>query len=146
MLQLTEMAYIKLTRWWIFSVLFALMPFLFKILIILSLEEHLSKVNSFINFMMFLFGQGDLLLISTALCAVAIGEVFGVTTDSITKNVASGGSLILIAVASFYYAIISVMGEKLSDNAIILTSIGIFILSVISSSFCILITAEDKKE
>ena len=93
-----------------------------------------------VGFMGFLFGQGELLLVSTSLCAVAIGELFGITTDSIAKNLASGGSLILIAVASFYYAMVSTMGDNLDHKAIIIISVVVFMLSVIASSFCILLT------
>ncbi len=138
MFQISEKAWVKLTRWWIFSILFALIPFLFKILVVLSMKHHDEQPER--GLLVFLFGQGELLLVSTSLCAVAIGEVFGITTDSIAKNLASGGALFLIAVASFYYAMVSTMGDKLTPPAIIIISAVIFFFSVITSSFCILLT------
>ncbi|MEN8219826.1 MAG: hypothetical protein ABFS56_26450 [Pseudomonadota bacterium] len=137
---MTQKSKYLLTRWIIFSVVFALLPFLFKILSEISRGHEIS--------LEMLFGRGELLLVSVTLCAVAVGELFEITPiQSIATLIAGGSAIIIIAITSFYYANISVGGEDLKIDMVIWMSISLFLCSVVVSSACIIIasTREIKK-
>jgi len=123
---------VKLIRWILFSICFALLPFLFNFISEISRGANVSMVS--------LFGDGQLLLVSTTLCAVAVGELFGIaSTKSIITHLAGGATIILISVTSFYYANVSVGGEDLRHDIVASLSLWLFCASTFISSCCILI-------
>jgi hypothetical protein len=128
----TNVVIIKLIGWIVFSVCFAMLPFLFNLINDFSRGIDVTLVS--------LFGDGQLLLVSTTLCAVAVGELFGVaSTKSIATHLLGGLTIILIAITSFYYANVSTGDESLRHDIVANLSLWSFIASVFISSLIITI-------
>jgi hypothetical protein len=96
----------KLQRWLYFSVSVALLPIFFNIL------GWIITQGFTVNFVKIL-GGGDLFLISTTLCAVALGELLEVaaiprTIPAATTRALGAAYIIIIAISSFIYSFVSV--------------------------------------
>ena len=102
---------VRLTRWLVFSILFALFPFFFNMIDGILIGSDVSTTS--------LFGNGQLFLISTTLCAVAVGELLGVSSTkstifgNIAATFASGFAILIILLASYCYASIGKNNIKL---------------------------------
>jgi hypothetical protein len=66
----------KLVTWVLFSVVFALLPFLVNYLLGISRGEKIT--------LELLFGRGEILLASITLCGIALGELFEVASSPAT--------------------------------------------------------------
>jgi len=123
----------KILRWLIFSVVIALLPLAFNLLRFSSRGTPLSLLT--------ILSNGELLLISAAIAAAAAGELFASGQNYIkAKLFAGGGCVIVLILASFLFADISVAiasGEKISQEAVSTNSIVIFILTVVASGSCV---------
>lgn len=138
----------KLQRWLYFSVSVALLPIIFNIL------GWIITQGFTVDFVKIL-GDGDLFLISTTLCAVALGELLEVaaipkTIPAATTRALGAAYIIIIAVSSFIYSFVSI-GEFFSSGTRIVKhdivahiSFWVFIVSVITSSIGMYITVESK--
>jgi len=121
---------IRLTKWFIFSVVIGILPIIWTGLRLLTQGSALSLES--------LFGRGDLLLVASALSAAAIGELFLSTSDrSVFKLFSGGGCLIVIMVSCLWYS--DIVGYLLSgasyDKVIVSKlSIGLFVLSFLASA------------
>ena len=90
----------KLVRWLVFSVAIALLPLAFNGLKVLGRGETLTFVS--------LCSRGELLLISAAISAAAIGELVGRGGGkAIPKLLAVGSCVIILALASWWFADVS---------------------------------------
>lgn len=127
----------KLVTWVLFSVVFALLPFLVNYLLGISRGEKIT--------LELLFGRGEILLASITLCGIALGELFEVasspvaTPPAFTKFIGLC-SLLIIIISSLYYANVSFGGTDLKREIVATVSLWLFIFSVITSSCCIFIT------
>ncbi len=88
----------KLARWFLFGVLFTLLPFALSYL---NLRARPKSGNS-IKFVS-LFARGELLLVSTAIGAAAVGELLGVRNANALGQIISGGvSLLLVGIQTLW--------------------------------------------
>lgn len=115
----------KLLRWFIFSVLIALVPLAVSYLG-LRLERQAASLY-------LLTARGELLLVSTTIASAAIGELIPAgRTKAIRKLIAGGSCMLLITVSSFLFAAI-----QARDNAdplpIFTVSIWTFGLTLLAS-------------
>ena len=131
----------KLIRWIIFSVLMALVPLLVDVLWIVTRggTEALTSV----------LARGELLLITAALCAASVGELFGSGNDRRSRKVISGGAaLLILLVSALYFVHVSeayahvseayVGKERPPDVGVIRTiSILLYTSAVVSSGSCV---------
>ena len=120
---------IRITRWLIFSVLVSLLPVIFSALVLLT-GQGISSITV-------LLSGGELLLISSAICAGAIGEIVTSTNrNKIGRVLAGGGSVIILASSSFWFAHI-VSSESVNGDVVAWGSIYIFGLTVLTGMSCI---------
>ncbi len=121
----------KLLGWFIFTLLFSILPFLFNWLSGLIRGNILTQVE--------LTSGGELLLTSVAITAAAVGEMidYGSKKTYDIRDVLSIGCCILIMVmASFLYSDITAAinsGEKLDESITSLVSLLIFLLAAFTS-------------
>jgi len=121
----------RLTRWFIFSVLVTMVPLGFSFAR-RATEGQLATLNAVIS-------HGELLLISVATCAVAIGELIASgSRRSVLQVLAAGGCVITLISASLYFAYVS---STTSPNAEVVTrtSVWIFAFGLLASAFCIML-------
>jgi hypothetical protein len=127
----------KLFSWLIFSVLLALLPFILGIINLSSRGINVDIVT--------LLGRGELLLISTTLCAIALGELFSIAKKSLVVQLAGGMSFIIISISSSLYAHLLMRGDEMISHNVVFMSIGLFVLSVITSSVCIIMAESEQR-
>lgn len=118
----------KLVRWFIFSVLIALLPIVFAYWHIATDGKHPNWAS--------IVAHGELMLVSVALAADAIGELIGRgAAKPLKKILAGGGCTITVISASFYFADVS-SKPPVDLELVLRTSLGIFLLTVIASASC----------
>lgn len=126
-----------LIQWIIFSVVIALLPLLFNLLRDIGKGEGINLVR--------LFSHGELLLVSAAISAGSLGHLFGAENPSSIPKVVSGGScVVVLMIASFWFADISGAWQSnptltLNSKAVCVGSIIIFTCAVFASSSCVLL-------
>ena len=123
----------KITRWAIFSVSFALLPFCFHMLKTLSAGQSLSLAG--------VFGSGELLLVGAAISAAAVGElVVGNAYRKKTKLILSGACIFLLALNSLWFADVSSTANSQNTYDVEIVASGSLIMFVITlavSGLCI---------
>lgn len=124
----------KLIRWTIFSVAVALLPLVFHALQLTTRGKAVSVTA--------VTSHGELLLISVALAAAAIGDLLGNRnwTLSIPKLVASGFCMLMLLLSSFYYADISacrMSGQLIEDGVIATVSVLSYAFTLVCSGCCV---------
>jgi len=128
----------KLSKWFMFSVVMALLPVLFNFFFLLATARAPTLTG--------LTGNGELLLIAAALSSVAIGELIDSKTEKrVWKIIAGGSSVVVLATASLFFAMVATMndGDGAYDSGIVaLASLTIYIVSVTCSGASMMI-AED---
>ena len=122
-----------LVRWFIFGVIIALMPVIFNLF-----GEALSTGR--FNFLGAI-ANGELLLISTAIAAPALGELIG---SGISRNIpnllAGGSSIVLLLLTSFGFAYISGArrsSRPLNSAVISGSSLVMFLFTISASCTCV---------
>ena len=78
----------NLMRWFVFSVLVALLPLVLNALIVATDAEPFSLVQ--------LVARGELLIIAAALCAGAIGDLIGRGTQRASAKIVAGGACVML--------------------------------------------------
>ncbi|HIE00033.1 MAG TPA: hypothetical protein EYP59_07050 [Thiotrichaceae bacterium] len=106
-------------------------PFALKALAIISSDDNSLTLAMFI-------GHGELLLVMTTLNAVAIGELFGVPSNSITMHIVGWCTVLLMALSAGYYAHVSMMSDQLNINTVTNISLTMFLITVITTCSCML--------
>jgi len=128
-------------RWFIFSVLVALVP-LFITGVILITKETPPPI------LLTVLGSGQLLLISTAIAADAIGDLICASIEYATlKIIAGGGCVIALMCGALWYAANSAMlefGKPGRASTVTKGSLIIFLLTVISAGACKMLTQGEK--
>lgn len=131
----------KLASWLFFSVILGGIPFAFIYIFTLMKGKSIN--------LEILFGHGELCLISTTLCAIAVGEFLSI---AVTRQISTPKIKIfiyavvaccvaIIALASSTYGMILVSEGNLKINAIVSTSIWLFGFSVFMSSLSIIMSS-----
>lgn len=130
-----------LGMWTLFGVLFALVPIIFSAL---SEWIHGDSVG-----LSELIGGGELLLVSTGVCAAALGELAGRPTDPLrgVRGLLSGVSVILILIAGLLFADVagSVRDHEAYDAVRVATaSLVIFSISLITAAMAMVVAEVSK--
>lgn len=126
----------KLVRWLVFGVVFALLPLFFNYLKAYGRGATISPAD--------LSAHGELLLISAAIAAAAVGELLASGRRyQIAKIIAGGGSVLLLAVASLWFADISTLAPAtplVNYARVSNASFVVFGLTVVSSACCVVLS------
>lgn len=127
---------VKLLRWYMFSILIGILPLYLK-------ATHLQMQGGSVDLQK-LLKDGDLLLLSSAICFSAIGELLGKKEAfSIIKILCGGAALFIIVVACDNWAVLSI-GKLGFDTLFIYNqSLNAFKFSLIAGTGCIAVS-EDK--
>jgi hypothetical protein len=125
----------KIVRWLIFSVVIALLPLAFNYIRILIQGTNPTLVV--------LLSRGELLLVSAAIAAAAIGELIASGEEwRIAKYVAGGGCVSVLFLTSALFAEISnatYSGAAVNSALISSSSALLFGFAVVSSASCIVL-------
>jgi hypothetical protein len=126
----------KAARWLIFSVTISLVPLIFTAISLASRGNSFDLID--------IIGNGELLLISTALCAASVGELFGTSPKYRTLKIVLGGiAVVLLMLAALNFADISAAktsGTQIVPDVLKATSLYIFFSSIIVSGGCIVVS------
>ena len=119
----------KLIHWSIFNVSIALLPLLFN-LMFLFIQEKFPGFN-------ILLYRGELLIISAAISADALGEyVNGTITNKTAKLIIGGSCVLLLAMSSLLFAAIAINAEQLNQNRVAIISVSVFLATILTSGIC----------
>jgi hypothetical protein len=125
---------VKLTQWLIFNVCIALTPILINYLKVASVKDGHFEIDM-------LFAHGELLLISVAIAAEAIGGLMVSKSDKkLRKLLAGGASIMLLILASFWFADIVTEVEPLDVSFVASTSLIVFAVTLFTSGNCKLLS------
>jgi len=123
----------KLIRWFLFGVVIALLPIIFNSLRLFTHGGSLTFGQ--------LVGRGELLLVTAGISAKAIGELIGSSTSmKIPKIIAGGVSLVILALASLYFADVAATyanNQTLDLSVISRMSLILFLTAVVSGGSCV---------
>lgn len=110
----------RLVLWAIFSVGIALVPLVFKGVSLITKEPIEGEGNVII--------RGELLLITVALCAAAVGELLASGPSfQLVKIISGGASIIILLFSSLYFAQVSALyadGTQVRVKVVRLLSLG----------------------
>lgn len=118
----------KVVRWTIFSVGFSLIPFGFVILHQLLHNQSPSLAE--------LIARGDLLLISVAISADALGTLIGSEKDkNVVTYLAGGGCGIALTGCSFLFGELSLADPQQGLHPTLIC-LGLFCFALVASAVC----------
>jgi hypothetical protein len=126
---------LKITRWILFGVLISILPLIFTYFDLIMKEKQ-ATISAVI-------GNGGLLVIVWALCAGAIGELFGADGHPYLKVVFGALTLIVIISATHFFASVTearAAGIHLDDDFVVSASVKLFVFSLGPSVACLWIT------
>jgi hypothetical protein len=124
----------KLTRWIIFNVMVALVP-LFAGYLGLQLGREEPGLHT-------LTARGELLLISSAIAAAAVGELIPAGRSKATFKLCAGGTcILLVLVSSLVFAAIQARPDA-DPQAILSTSVGLCVGTLLASFSCVYLAHE----
>jgi len=129
----------ELLLWALFSVIIALLPFAIHSLLILTRGDIPTAT--------LLFSKGELVLVSSAIVASAMGSLFiSGRKYKITKIIVGGLCVCVLILASAWFAIISIESNSPSFDANFASngSIVMFVFSVISSAGCVMLRSSNR--
>ncbi len=120
-----------LIRWIIFSVIIALMPLVFNVLRGVIKGQGIDIVQ--------VFSEGELLLVSAAIAAGSLGQLFGGgSSHGVAKLISGGSCTIILMLTSLCFAYIS--GAKSSSEVLNMRAISygsmIMLGFTVSASLC----------
>ena len=122
----------KLAKWLVFSVLLGLLPIAFNYLRVLTRSGDPTLES--------LLGKGELLLIAASISAAALGHLIGSGKDwMVAKIFAGGGAVIVLGLASLYFADIAAahVSQQLNPGVIAGSSQLFFLFAVLAGAGCI---------
>ena len=115
----------KLVKWFVFSVVIALLLILFNFLLLLTANAPAGLAQ--------LVGHGELLLIAAGLAARAIGDVIGSgDVRKIPKLIASGAAVIVLVLASFYFSHVAAsyaLNQTVNIDVVFFVSVWLYVIS-----------------
>lgn len=121
-----------------FSVFIALLPLLFNGLAAFGRQSAVTLST--------MLGRGELLLISGAIAAAAIGEIIASGEDhKVRKLFAGGGCVLVLALTSLWFADISTAykaGTLIDEGVVAIGSLIIFLATIITSGSCVALSEE----
>jgi hypothetical protein len=124
----------RLLRWILFSVFVSLIPLLLHWVVLLGQEKPLSGVWTAV------LAHGELLLISTAIAADAIGDmVASGLRNEVGKVLAGGGCVLSLLFAALWYATNATMmdmGQPVKAQIMAEGSVAIFVMTVLAGGSC----------
>ena len=122
----------KLTRWCIFGGVVSLLPISLAYLNLWASKKP-AKIED-------LFSRGELLLVSTAIGAAAIGELLGVKdTYALGKIIVGGCSFVAVLTQMAWYAYASDASRGLDGRNVAKFSVFLFAVTLICSLACLLL-------
>ena len=122
----------RLVRWSLFGVLVSLVPFVVRWMLEQTAGNGIAHSG--------LVSQGELLLVSTAIAATAVGDLFNVHPRlRVRCSAVAGCCLLLVAISSAYYGAVAI--TESNKRSVVVFSILLFILSLVGGAASI-ITAE----
>lgn len=120
----------KLTRWFIFGVVVSLLPFALAYLNLWASKKP-AKIED-------LLSRGELLLVSTAIGAAAIGELLGVKdTHALGKIIVGGCSFVAVLMQMAWYACTSDASRGLDGQYVARSSLVFFAVTLVCSFACL---------
>lgn len=124
----------KLLYWFLFSVIIGLSPFAIQSIMELTRGNRPTTI--------FLFSDGELLLIAAAITAGAVGNLFiSGNKYKVAKTIAGWFCVCVIILSSAWFAIVSIEANSASFDAAF-TSVGsviMFFFAVISSAASVIL-------
>lgn len=131
---------LKVGRWAIFSVAFALLPIGANGLSGLTRGRSVDFDG--------LVGRGELLLVTAAIAAAAAGELFGRLETRLrgTRLVLVGLSFLVVCVTSYWFADVAVglqTGQPIDHHVVAVGSTYVFLLNLVVSA-CAVVVSEIK--
>ena len=127
---------VRLVRWFIFSVVVAMLPILSNMLKCLATEYCRLSIT-------YLFCHGELLIISAAISGSAIGFLVASGGNRpIPKLVAGGSCVIILALCSYLYAdMTATLGQKQGYDLHSLSAVSLimFFLTLIAGASCVIL-------
>jgi len=122
----------KLARWFLFGVAFPLVPLLANYLWVGGHEQ--TTVQAVLR-------NGELYLITTTMCAVALGEVLGSAGRFQTAKIILGGGTALIMVLAIMLFVnvseVRALKAVVDDGYTLRTSLLVFFFGVITCTSCV---------
>jgi hypothetical protein len=123
-----------LTKWFIFTVLLALVPIIVGALRQMTLGSAMNLEA--------VVAQGQLLIVTAALCAKSSGELFGSLSKerAIAKYFAGGVTMFILLIVTAYFSEISLSyakGEQLDASVIFKTSVACYIGALLAGGSCV---------
>jgi len=127
----------KLAIWVVFGVGLSLLPILFDA----TRASIVGGKSSFTEAM----GRGELLLVTTTLCAASAGELFGSGEAAKVSKIVSGGvAVILLILCAFFYAEVSSLLRATPANVkkdmVRNLSCALFICGAAASLSCVILS------
>ncbi len=124
----------KLTRWFIFGVVVSLLPFALAYLNLWASKKPV-KIED-------LFSRGELLLVSTAIGAAAIGELLGIKeTHALYKIIIGGCSFVAVLTQMAWYAYASDASRRLDGRNVAKLSVAFFVVTLFCSAACLFLVS-----
>lgn len=124
----------KLIRWFLFSVLSALVPLAvgYMALSLDGTDPDLARVTA----------RGELLLISSTIASAAVGELIaGGRSKAAQKLLAGGSCMLLVLLSSLFFA--AIQARRAPDpESILLTSLWLFAGTLVAGCSCVYLAHE----
>lgn len=125
----------KMARWLIFSVIIALVPLVFAFV-----NAQMKNVQADWTTTL---GNGELLIVIAAICAGAVGELFGSSNRfKVSKIVAGGSTVVVLIFSALVFASIEPAGAAtVAQKGVIATaSIYLFLFAIGCCASCIVLS------
>lgn len=128
----------KLTRWLIFNVMIALVPLSAGFLGLQLARQELSLHT--------LTARGELLLISSAIAAAAVGELIPAGRARATRKLCAGGScILLVLLSSLFFAAIQARQDA-DPQSILSLSLWMFAGTLLAGFSCVYLAHEGEPQ
>lgn len=144
-----------LVRWFIFSVVFALLPVISKALVLFTglmttrntLDPQEAAKLTLADVLARTCGDGELLLVATAIAAAGIGEIAASRSMNrrLARVVVTGSLLIIVTLSSLWYAIIVGTTDALNRQLVAQGSLIVWLSAVATASVSVLLSALEEE-
>jgi hypothetical protein len=125
------MKHLKVTRWFLFTVIAAIVPLVFGLIKLYSHDRPLSLEA--------ISSKGELLLISAGIAGTAIGELIAGGTNKYSRVKLICGSLcfLTLSVSGMWFADVSISAESANLAKLAYGSLVIFGVTLFASGGCV---------
>ena len=129
----------KLARWFIFGVVFALVPLLITSVIKTTIGPPVLWCD--------IVAHGELVLLAVALCGAGLGEILGTRTKEPLSDLCAGGACTTVLVgASIYYSAVasaSERAEQINRPVVLKVSLALYCAALASSAVCVVLAGHN---